>query len=287
MVGLTAGFIGGLLGVGGSIIIIPALILYLSHSSAGYTGPSQHLIQAAAMICNFFISFPAVIAHYRARAIMKPLVYRLMPAALVGICLGVALSNSSAFARENGKYLGTGLAIFLSYVVIYNIWRLRVLNHLPHFVDEPPPPATWKVICVGLPMGLVAGLLGIGGGALCVPAQQLILRIPLRRAIANSAATIMFTAVFGAIYKNATLTSHNMSFVDSLHLAVMLIPTAIVGSYLGGRLVHKLPRKILRIAFIIFMAAVAYLTFRKSLAAGPPLSGPASSPPSQSAPARF
>jgi hypothetical protein len=44
----------------------------------------------------------------------------------------------------------------------------------------------------------------------------------------------------------------------------MLIPTAILGSYLGGRLTHALPRKVLRMIFIAFMVAMAYLTFTKA-----------------------
>ncbi|MCP4712664.1 MAG: sulfite exporter TauE/SafE family protein [Planctomycetes bacterium] len=264
IIGIFAGFVGGLLGVGGSIIIIPGLIYYFNQTS-GYTGDTQHLIQAASMICNFFISFPAVLAHRRAAAIMKPVVVRLIPAALVGIFAGVALSNSSTFARQNGKYLALGLSLFLAYVVIYNLYRLYLMtknNNAPTPIPEKIP--TWKVLTVGLPMGLIAGLLGIGGGALAVPAQQLILKIPLKNAIANSATTIVFTAIFGALYKNATLTAHGPTVIQSLKLAAMLIPTAMIASFLGGKLVHKLPRKILRITFIIFMTFVAYKTFKNA-----------------------
>ena len=269
LIGILAGFLGGLLGVGGSIIIIPGLIYYFNQTS-GYTGPDQHLIQAAAMICNFFISFPAVLAHRRAAAIIKPVVIRLMPAALIGIFAGVALSNSSAFARQNGKYLAIGLSLFLAYVVLYNLYRLYLItkkNNAPTPIPEKIP--TWKVLTVGLPMGLIAGLLGIGGGALAVPAQQLILKIPLKNAIANSATTIVFTAIFGAIYKNATLAAHGPTVIQSLKLAAMLIPTAMIASYLGGKLTHKLPRKILRITFIIFMTIVAYKTLSTASASEP------------------
>jgi hypothetical protein len=119
-------------------------------------------------------------------------------------------------------------------------------------------------------MGLTAGLLGIGGGVLCVPAQQLLLKLPLRRAIANSAVAIVFTAFFGAIYKNITLPSHGLEVTSSLRLAAMLIPTAIIGSYIGGWLTHILPRQVLRIVFIVFMSAVSWRTLRHSLQAEPP-----------------
>jgi len=260
-IGLLAGLLGGLLGVGGSTIIVPGLIIYLSQTSS-YSGSQQHLVQSAAMICNVFIAAPAVVAHRQAGAVMKSVVYRLIPAALIGIVLGVALTNSRWFACENGRYLALTLAGFLIYVAGYNVWRLVSKTSLTEQFDSGNTHLpSWKIIAVGLPMGFVAGLLGIGGGSLCVPAQQFLLRLPLRRAIANSAATIMCVAVIGAVYKNLTLTEHNISVIHSLRLAIMLIPTAILGSFLGGRLTHILPSRVLRVVFIVFLIVVAYLTY--------------------------
>ncbi|MCF7958743.1 MAG: sulfite exporter TauE/SafE family protein, partial [Phycisphaerae bacterium] len=262
------GLVGGLLGVGGSTIIIPAMIVYLSHTARGYSGSLQHLLQASAMICNVFIALPAVLAHRRARAIMPPVVRWLVPSAFVGIISGVVLSNSSAFARENGRYLAIILAVFLGYVAVYNIWRYFRKTNLTEAFDPEVAMSVWKIILVGLPMGFVAGLLGIGGGALCVPAQQIVLRLPLRRAIANSAVTIMCVSFCGAIYKNMTLAGHGLMIKESLTLAAMLVPTAIIGSYIGGRLTHVLPRKVLRISFIVFMVTVMVITLSKAIKAG-------------------
>jgi len=287
IVGLAAGLVGGLLGVGGSIIIIPAMVIYLSHAPTGYAGPTQHLLQAAAMICNVFVAAPSVLAHRRAGAIMPEVVVLLVPAAIGANLLGVAVSNSPWFARENGAYLAMILAGFLVYVAGYNAWRLAVQagekgtgiscrNGPPRagekgtgtFCRNGPSGASHKrclspfpVLLVGLLMGFVGGLLGIGGGAIGVPLQQVLLKIPLRRAIANSATTIVFSAALGAVVKNATLAEHGVAVADSLRLAAMLIPTAIVGSYLGGRLTHRLPRKALRAAFIVFMLVIACRLF--------------------------
>jgi len=263
-IGFVAGLLGGLLGIGGSIIIIPGLILYLSQTGR-YEGRSQHLIQAAAMISNVFVAAPSVLAHRRARAIMKSVVLFLIPSALVGILLGVHVSNTSLFARQNGVYLAMLLAGFMVYVAAYNGWRLYRRTDLEHGFDQRPPPTLASVSAVGLVMGFVAGLLGIGGGALCVPLQQVLLRIPLRRAIANSAVTIVFVSSIGAVYKNVTLPIyHDIPVTRSLQLALMLIPTAMLGSYLGGRLTHALPRRVLRLVFIVFMVTTAWLTFSRA-----------------------
>ncbi len=266
-IGIAAGLSGGLLGIGGSIIIIPALILYLGTTDAGYRGHDQHLLQAAAMITNVFVAAPSVIAHYRARAIVKPVVVVLIPTALLGVIAGVALSDSSAFARQNGSYLAMILSGFLAYVACYNIWRLVRKTDPQREPGQPQRPSPWKIAAAGIPMGLTAGLLGIGGGAVCVPIQQVLLKIPLRSAIANSATTIVFSALIGAIHKNYTLSTHGIDVVDSLCLAAMLIPTAILGSYFGGKLTHLLPKRALRVVFIVFMAIISWVTFNKARAA--------------------
>ncbi len=263
IIGLLAGLLGGLLGIGGSVLIIPGMILCLSAAGA-YRGDQQHLIQAAAMICNVFVAAPATVVHWRNRAVMPSVVLWLAPAALAGIVLGVSLSNTSAFARHNGVYLAMLLAAFLLYVAVYNMWRLVDRRNLADRFDEAARPAAWKLLAVGLPMGLTAGLLGIGGGAIAVPLQQTVLRIPLRRAIANSAAAIVLISTFGAVQKNLTLAEHGFTLAESVRLAALIVPTAVLGSYAGGLLTHRLPRKALRAVFIVFMLTVAVLTFREA-----------------------
>ncbi|MBN1912032.1 MAG: sulfite exporter TauE/SafE family protein [Pirellulales bacterium] len=268
MIGLLAGLLGGLLGLGGSTVVIPALIVYLTHIGA-YDGSKQHLLQAAAMICNVFIAAPSTVAHLRAKAVVRPVVVYLVPAAVGGSLLGVTVSNSFLFAREKGPYLAMLLAGFFLFVAVHNLIRFFRPAFGPGESEDVPTPPVWKILLVGLPTGFTAGLLGIGGGTICVPTQQLFLKIPLRKAIANSAVTIVFGALIGAIYKNATLASHGEAIWESLRLAAMLVPTAIIGSYVGGWLTHRLSRPLLRVIFVGFMITVAYLTFTNAWKAVP------------------
>jgi uncharacterized membrane protein YfcA len=270
LIGFAAGLLGGLLGIGGSVIIIPGMVLYLGLTGE-YSGNTQHLIQAAAMTCNVCVAVPAAWAHYRAGAVMPRVVLALIPTALVANVAGVALSNSSAFARQNGVYLAMLLSAFLLYEAGYNAWKLwaqppAAAPGTPSTEDHPLKLSLARIAAVGLPTGLVAGLLGVGGGILSVPLQQLVLKMPLRNSIANSAAAIIWVALFGAILKNATLAQHGVAVADSLCLAAMLIPTAVLGGYLGARLTHRLPRRVLRLVFAIFMALMAVVTFSRAWA---------------------
>jgi uncharacterized membrane protein YfcA len=106
--------------------------------------------------------------------------------------------------------------------------------------------------------GLSAGLLGIGGGTVCTPMQQLTLKMPLKRAISNSSALIASMALVGAFYKNITLAKHGIAVVESLKIAVIVIPTAMVGSFVGSRLMHRLPKNVVRIAFIGLLIVASY-----------------------------
>ena len=257
LIGIAMGLFGGLLGIGGSIVMIPALVFAF--------GENQHLYQASAMICNFFVAAAAALVHKKANVLVTDVIKWLVPAAAFGIIIGVAISNSSAFARENSYILARIFGLFLIYVIVYNFLRFgKQRGGADGFdISQTRRSVPLTILC-GLISGIPAGLLGIGGGSICVPAQQLFLKMPLKRAISNSAATIASIALIGAFYKNITLPQHNIGLIGSLKIAVVVIPGAIIGAFIGGRLMHKLPRDIVRMVFIALMilASIKMLTVR-------------------------
>jgi uncharacterized membrane protein YfcA len=258
VIGVCMGVLGGMLGIGGSVFMIPALTLVY--------GENQHLYQASAMICNFFVSAAALVAHRKAEAIVKPVLVWLIPAAMIAILCGVMLSNSSLFEGGNSYLLARAFGAFLVYVIAYNSYRLYLSVH-PKIVEtqKPFPPkkraAFFAAVCGGL-TGLAAGLLGIGAGTVSTPLQQVTLKLPMRSAMSNSAVTIVAIAWIGAIYKNATLPQHGLEISESLKIAACVIPGAILGGYWGGHLMHALPKNIVRAIFIgvCLMAALKLLT---------------------------
>jgi hypothetical protein len=251
LIGLAMGSFGGLLGIGGSVVMIPALVLAF--------GENQHLYQAAAMICNFFVGGAAALVHRKADVLMVEVVTYLIPTAAVGILIGVALSNSSAFARENSHVLARVFGGFVLYVACYNLLKFR---NPPGGRDGLDVSGVRRsrglTMLVGLLTGIPAGLLGIGGGVVCTPLQQLFLRMPLKRAISNSAGTVAAIALFGAVYKNATLPQHDVALSDSLRIAACVIPGAVVGAFAGGRLMHALPKNWVRAVFVALMLLASY-----------------------------
>lgn len=255
------GLLGGLLGIGGAVFLIPALTLV--------RGENQHLYQAAAMICIFFVSSASMIAHHRAKVLSRKSMTALVPAAILGIVAGVAISNSPLFSKENDYLLARVFGGFLVYVALYNSFRLyRSLTqkNLPQADKARPEPKTLSGWLTGLITGLGSGLLGIGAGTVATPLQQLFMRMPMKRAMSNSATLIVCISWVGAIYKNWTLPQHGLHFSESLMIAVFVIPGAILGGYIGGHLMHYLPKNLVRTVFIAvcIIAAVKLLTVAPS-----------------------
>ncbi len=256
--GLVAGLLGGLLGIGGSCIMIPAMVLILgTYNAAGVDQIHQYM--AAAMIVNFLLALPSVVAHARNKAVWPRVLAPLAGGALVGIIIGV--QTSYLLGGDAAKYLRWGLGVFFLYVAGQNAWRLRHARRaegLPREQVEATP--VWRKLAVGVPMGLSAGLLGLGGGTLAVPAQQTILRMPLRNSIATSSATIAAIAWFGAILKNVQLGA-NGTVGRSVVLVACLAPPAMIMAYFGGHLTHKLPLRVVRLLFMTLMIASAAKMF--------------------------
>lgn len=178
IIGLMAGAVGGLAGIGGSIIMLPALGYFL-----GYSDPSNsehHLYMAAAMVVNSVVAVFSTRKHRRAGAIEPRLNVRLCPPMFAGILGGVLLSN----VMEGGT-LKLALVGFLWLYCAYAI--VTTIRKLP----EPPEEqmrANWGVIgSIGGGTGVLAGLLGIGGGIVMVPLMIIGARVPVRKAVAASA----------------------------------------------------------------------------------------------------
>lgn len=246
--GLLAGASGGLLGIGGSTVMIPGMVLLF--------GPDrQHLYQAAAMIVNFFVVAPSVLQHDSAGATFRHVTRWTIPGAIAGALAGVWLSDRTFFHGPGQGYLQIAFAAFLFYVVVYNLARLRSGKRLPKMDHAGAAKLSrLKILTlIGLPAGLFGGLLGVGGGLIAVPAQQVFLRIPLTNAIANSASTILWSSVVGAFFKNAGLAQHGFTLGQSAVLAVCLAPTAMLGAWYTASRVHRWPVGIIRMAFVVLL----------------------------------
>lgn len=245
-IGLVMGVFGGMLGIGGSLVMIPAMVWFY--------GENQHLYQSSAMICNFFVAAASLFGHRKAEAIVPTVLWRMIPAAIVGIVLGVGLSNIALFAGHNSYLLARLFGVFLAYVAVYNFWRM-FRPQMPTVNGSDPTLYQTTLLksiaaSIGILTGTAAGLLGIGAGSVATPMQQFFLRMPLKRAMSNSASVIVGIAWLGAIFKTITLPQHGIALAESFKIAGWICPTALLGGFIGGHLMHLLPRQLVRALFI-------------------------------------
>lgn len=250
LIGLVMGFFGGLLGIGGSVVMIPAMVIFFKGS--------QHLYQAAAMICNFFVATSAVIVHRKNNAFAGDTVKWLIPGGVIAVAAGVALSNIEFFAGENSANLTRLFGAVMVYVAIYNGLKLRHKGPRMRVELRESKKKNLLTVIIGSVTGVAGGLLGMGGGTISTPGQQMLLNMPLKKAIRNSAGLIAVTSVFGAVYKNMTLGTHGIEIMESIKIAAVIIPGAIVGSYCGSHSMHRLPTKVVRVAFVLLLIVASY-----------------------------
>src|SRR5262245_45589690 len=139
-IGLVAGWVGGLMGVGGSLVMIPGLTLLLGSER-------QHLYQAAAMIVNVAVVGPAALKHLRAGVTLPAILTWTMPAATLAAVIGVAASNLGVFEGRGQGYLQYLFGAFLVYAAAYNLARLRRRDTLPDIDNAAAARIPrWKLI---------------------------------------------------------------------------------------------------------------------------------------------
>lgn len=248
VIGLIVGVVGGMLGVGGGIVLIPALNEVF--------GPDQHLYQATGMIVNVFVAVPAVYQHHCVKAIELRSVLRLMPLSIATVYFGVAVSELSFFAGSGEANLRFLFGAFLFACAVYDAYRLW--RRREPAVEDAVPRMTWRnAALVAVPTGFFSGLLGVGGGVVAVPLQRRLLHVPMRTAIANSAAIVAATSLMGAIFKNYAFLREADADAQPMVLAAVLIPTAVIGSLVGSRLTHRIPLRAVKSVFIVVLAVAA------------------------------
>jgi uncharacterized membrane protein YfcA len=246
VIGAMAGLLGGLAGVGGSMVILPSLHLVFGDEPASI----HHLYMGAAMTVNVAVSIPAALRHHRLRAVRIDLMRTLLPVTTAAIIAGVLLSN-----RLPGDALKLMLAGFLAIYCALNL--VRLLRNSPEHAPEHERSGKGRLMLCGVATGLIAGLLGLGGGVLLVPMLQMLCRVPLRNAIATSSAVICMTSIVGAGSKLASLPGLGQSASQALMLAALMAPTAMLGGWIGAHLTHALPIRLVRAVITVLLILAA------------------------------
>jgi len=246
--GLVVGFVAGLFGVGGGLIIVPVLIMLL-HAHGLAAGMEPQLALGTSLASILFTSLSSVRAHHRHGAVEWTLVRRIAPGIVFGTLAGAVLA-----AQMPAMVLKVFFVVFLFYAAT-QMWL--DFKPAPH---RGLPSPTGATLAGGL-IGAVSSWVGIGGGALSVP-FMLWHNTPLHRAIATSAAIGFPIALTGAAgyvlggWHASGLPTGSLGFVYLPALAGIVLGSVLTAP-LGARTAHLLPVRPLKRVFALLLLALA------------------------------
>jgi uncharacterized membrane protein YfcA len=247
LLGAFAGTVAGLLGVGGGLVIVPALALLYEH--LGISGPhTMHLAIGTSLATIIVTSLSSVYAHHRRGAVLWPVFAAIAPGLIVGALLGAAVAD-----HLRSDMLRIAFGVF-ELLVALQMW----------FGARPAPHrqllSAYGMTVAGIIIGFVSAIIGIGGGTMTVPFLAWS-NVPIHQAVATSAAGGFPIAVAGAIgfivtgFHEPGLPDYSFGY---LYLPAFLgiIVTSILFAPLGARLAHALPTAQLKKFFALFLAVL-------------------------------
>lgn len=247
IVGAVAGTVAGLFGVGGGVVIVPALVLAFVLQGMS-PEVLTHMAVGTSLATIVITSINSVRAHHAKQAVLWPVVASFAP----GLCLGVFLGVHVA-ALIQGPHLQLAIGLFLLLVSAQMGFSLMPSG-------QRQLPNRGILACVGSVIGGISALFGIGGGSMTVPYLSFF-NTPMAKAVATSAACGLPIALVGAAtnvmsgWQHEALPAWSTGFIywpALLGLGVASAPF----TKLGAQLAHKLPPKQLKRIFAVFLLLV-------------------------------
>lgn len=240
-VGLATGLAGGLLGVGGGFVMVPAMVYLMKTSQREANGTSLAVIVPVA------IAGAAILG--AGHQVDLPIGVALAIGSVVGAVLGARLSRrvSDAGLRRAFGIMATAVGLVLiGDAVLHAAGASSGLGT----GLKPNGMALWVLaITVGLVAGVLSGLLGIGGGAIMVPAMTLLMGLTQHAAQGTSLLVIIPTALSGSI-------AHFRMGNIQMRTAAWLSAGGVAGAVAGAALALASPDQTLRLLFGCYLAFV-------------------------------
>ena len=248
LIGLCTGFLAGLLGLGGGMLMVPLLTIILN--ARGY--PSEYTVKMAiatslATIC--FTSLSSVRAHHQRGAVLWPVARLLAPGILVGAFLGSQIATALP-----DRVLSLFFAVFVAFSATQMFFNRR-----------PKPsrtlPAAPGMFGVGSLIGGLSALVGAGGAFVSVPFMTWC-NVAIHKAVGTSSALgfpIAFAGTIGYLIAGWNLPSMPAGAVGYLYwpgLAVLSV-TSMATAPLGARVAHSMDIAPLKKAFAVVLYGVA------------------------------
>lgn len=261
--GGIVGFLSGLFGIGGGFLTTPLLIFIgIPPAVAAATGASQIVAP----------SVSAGLAHWRRGNVDLRMGVALLLGGVIGSALGVAIFATLLRLAQLDVVIKLAYVVFLSVIGLLMLKEsLRAIQRARMRVAKPKPRRTWLdalplkmrfrrsrlyisvlvPVGIGLLVGILAAIMGVGGGFIMVPAMIYVLGMPSSAVVGTSLFQIIFVAACVTILQSVTTQT-----VDVV-LALLLVAGSVVGAQFGLRAGTLLRGDQLRVLLAILVLAVA------------------------------
>ena len=264
--GAGVGFLAGMFGVGGGFLMTPLLIFYNIPPAVAVATEANQIVAS---------SFSGALAHFRKATVDIKLGIMLLAGGIAGSAIGVAVFSSLRQAGQLDLIISILYVVFLgaigSLMLIESLHAIRkARNPETAAPTEVPKQQSWvanlplkmrfersqlylsviPVLLLGMLVGILASIMGVGGGFIMVPAMIYLLRVPTNVVIGTSLFQIMFVTMFTTVAQSAA----NQT-VDIV-LALILMVGGVIGAQFGAQAGQKLRGEQLRALLALIVLAV-------------------------------
>ena len=244
LLGVGAGLFGGMLGLGGGVLKVAGMLLFFKLDI--------HFARAVSLTTMFFTTASALWPYVKKGFPIWEIIRPMLALALVGVVGGLVLGNHLRGA--------TLTHIFGFFVLFLGLYTLALVFDDPKehvlrgsfFGGQLREHPGRLAGSVGALHGFICGLLGISGGVISVPMQQLVLNVPVRHAIANTLVVSALCSGVGSVAVIGLGASQGVFSLERILFAVLWIGGgAVLGAQMGARIGVRSNAGILRLLFVV------------------------------------
>jgi uncharacterized membrane protein YfcA len=249
-VGTVAGFMAGLLGIGGGLILVPAM--YYGFQYLGYESDYlMHIAVGTSLAAILPTGFSSARAHYKRGAIMMDVLKKITPLTLCGSVFGVFLAYLITTPAVLMIIFGTAV-LFVSLLMLIDTKKMQIWRGLP-------PP--YILILLSFSIGALASLMGIGGALMSVPLLTMC-GYAIHKAIGTASAiglSISLPASLGFLLIGLTVSTGVPLTLGYIHVLALICitPFSIALAPWGAKVSHAMDAQKLRRVFVMFMIIMA------------------------------
>lgn len=257
LLGCFTGFLAGLLGIGGGMIITPILIMLIPSSLI----PHDHIVHVAiatSLATIAFTSLSSVRAHHKRGAVLWNVVASVAPGILIGAIFGAQIAGwLSAF------WISIVFAVFVGFSAIK-----MFMNKSPR--PDRNLPGTIGKLFMGIAIGALSALVGAGGGFISVP-LMIWCNVKMQNAVATSAAFGFPIALFGTIgyiisgwnVQDLPPWPIDLGYICIPALFAVAIPSVLLAP-VGAKIAHSIDTKPLKKVFACLLFFVCIYMLRQA-----------------------